>query len=117
MFPKAKIIKIDSVWDFFEEDKADTLFTTAEEGHVMTLIYPFYDVAIFEPNNAYKVIYAYPVAKNSSESFVLLLNYWINMEKDYGELDNKYNYWILGKTLKEKEPRWSVIRNVLHWVN
>ncbi|MGB9929278.1 MAG: cation:dicarboxylate symporter family transporter [Methanosarcina sp.] len=117
MFPRAKIIKIDSVWDFFEEGKADALFTTAEEGHVMTLMYPFYDVSIFEPNNAYKVIYAYPVAKNSSESFVLLLNYWINMEKDYGELDNKYNYWILGKTLKEKEPRWSVIRNVLHWVN
>jgi Na+/H+-dicarboxylate symporter len=117
LFPRAKIVKIDSVWDFFNEDKADALFTTAEEGYAMTLMHPFYDVALFEPNDSYRVLYAYPVAKNSSESFLLLLNYWIKMERDYGELDSKYSYWILGKNQIENEPRWSVVRNVLHWVN
>ncbi len=27
-----------------------------------------------------------------------------------------YDYWILGKEVEAKEPRWSVIRNVLHWI-
>jgi proton glutamate symport protein len=117
LFPKAKIIKLDSIWDFFAGEKADVLFTTAEEGYAMTLMYPFYDVAIFEPNNSYKIMYAYPVAKNNSDDFLMLLNYWIKMEKDYGELDGKYDYWILGKNVEKKEPRWSVVRNILHLVN
>jgi len=117
LFPRAKIIKINSIWDFFDKDQADVLFITAEEGYTMTLMYPFYDVAIFEPNDSYKVLYAYPVSKNSSENFLLLLNYWIKMERDYGELDNKYSYWILGINPVEDEPRWSIVRNVLHWVN
>ena len=117
LFPRAKIVKVNSIWDFFENENADALFTSAEEGYAMTLTYPFYDVAIFEPNNSYKVLYAYPVAKNSSETFLLLLNYWIKMERDYGELDSKYDYWILGKVPRENESRWSVLRNVLHWVD
>lgn len=117
LFPGAKIVKINSIWDFFDRNEADVLFITAEEGYTMTLTHPFYDVAIFEPNNSYKVLYAYPVSKNSSENFLLLLNYWIKMERDYGELDSKYSYWILGKIPAENEPRWSVVRNVLHWVN
>ncbi|WP_269850670.1 hypothetical protein [Methanosarcina horonobensis] len=106
-----------TIWDFFDQDKADVLFITAEEGYTMTLVHPFYDVAIFEPNGSYKVLYAYPVSKNSSGNFLLLLNYWIKMERDYGELDRKYNYWILRKNPEESEPRWSVVRNVLYWVN
>lgn len=117
LFPGAKIVKIDSIWDFFDGDQADVLFTTAEEGYTMTLVHPFYDVAIFEPHGSYEVLYAYPVAKNNSETFLPLLNYWIKIERDYGGLDSKYDYWILGKSQKGNEPRWSVIRNVLHWVN
>lgn len=66
----------------------------------MTLSHPFYDVAIFKPYDSYKVMYAYPVAKNSSDAFLVLLNYWIKMERDYGELDSKYSYWILGKNVE-----------------
>lgn len=117
LFPGAKVIKIDSTSDFLDKDRADVLFITAEEGYTMTLMHPFYDVAIFEPNDYYKVLYAYPVSKNSSENFLMLLNYWIKMERDYGELDRKYSYWILGKNTVENEPRWSIVRNVLHWVN
>ncbi len=66
LFPSAKIVKFNLgfLWD---GDKADALFTTAEEGYAMTLKYPFYDVAMFEPNDFYRVLYAYPVSKNSSE--------------------------------------------------
>ncbi|ACL17411.1 cation:dicarboxylate symporter family transporter [Methanosphaerula palustris] len=115
MLPGATIVPIDSEEEFFVEKKADALITTAEEGYTMTMQYPFYDVAIIEPNDSYQMMYGYAVAQNSSDTYLMSLNYWLKMEKDYGNLNEKYNYWILGKDAGLTEPRWSVVRNVLHW--
>jgi Na+/H+-dicarboxylate symporter len=115
--PRATIVPVDSQEEFFEDGKADVLMLPAEEGYTMTLKYPFYDVAIVEPHDAYKMMYAYAVAENSSDSYLLALNYWLQMEKDYGMLDKKYDYWVQGKIAGTEEPRWSVAKDVLHWVH
>jgi ABC-type amino acid transport substrate-binding protein len=115
MFPQAKIDPINSTDDFFAGNGADALLTSAEEGYVMIRQHPLFNVALFEPNDYFPMFYAYAVAKNSSDTFIMLLNYWLEMEKDYGRLDDKYNYWILGNSPGEVEPRWSVARNVLNW--
>jgi Na+/H+-dicarboxylate symporter/ABC-type amino acid transport substrate-binding protein len=117
LLPTATIVPIDSEEEYFTGHKADALMISAEEGYTMTLNYPFFDVAIIEPYDSYQRMYAYPIAKNSSESYLLALDYWIRMEKDYGLLEKKYDYWVLGKIPESVEPRWSVVRNVLHWVN
>jgi len=117
LFPRAEMVRIDATEDFFAGGRADAFLTTAEEGYTMTLLHPFYDVAIFEPNDSFRVMYAYAVAKNSSDSYLMLLNYWVKMEDDYGNLAKKYDYWILGKNVGQSGPRWSVVRNVLHWVS
>jgi Na+/H+-dicarboxylate symporter/ABC-type amino acid transport substrate-binding protein len=113
--PRATIVPVNTEEEFFDQGKADVLMIPAEEGYPMTLKYPFFDVAIVEPHDVYKMMYAYPVAKNSSESYLLALNYWIRMEKDYGMLDRKYDYWVQGNIPSTAEPRWSVVKNVLHW--
>lgn len=115
MFPQAKIVLVDSWEDFFAGSSADVLLTTSEEGYVMIRLHPLFNVAIFEPNDYFPMFYAYPVAKNSSDTFIMLLNYWLKMEKDYGGLDDKYRYWVLGNSPREVEPRWSVMRNMLNW--
>jgi len=115
--PHAAIVPIDSPEEYFVQDTADALMIPAEEGYTLTLQYPFFDVAIIEPYDTYLMMYGYPVAKDSSESYLLALNYWIRMEKDYGMLDKKYDYWVLGRVPGAIEPRWSVVRNVLHWVD
>lgn len=116
LLPNATIVPINSKEEFFTGGKADAFMIPAEEGYTLTLQYPFYDVAIIQPYDSYQMMYAYPVAKDSSESSLLALNYWLRMEKDYGRLDAKYDYWVLGKVPGATEPRWSVIRNELHWV-
>jgi Na+/H+-dicarboxylate symporter len=116
LLPNATIVPIDAKEEFFVEGKADALMIPAEEGYTLTLQYPFFDVAIIQPYDSYLMMYGYPVARDSSESYLLALNYWIRMEKDYGMLDKKYDYWVLGKVPGTVEPRWSVVRNVLHWV-
>jgi len=115
LLPDATIVPIDSREEFFEQRKADALMIPAEEGYTLTLLYPFFDVAIIQPYDSYELMYGYPVAMNSSDSYRLALNYWIRMEKDYGMLDKKYDYWVLGEIPATTEPRWSVVRNVLHW--
>ncbi len=117
LLPRAAIVPIDTKEEFFAAGKADALMIPAEEGYTLTLQYPFFDVAIIQPWDSYLMMYGYPVAKDSSESYLLALNYWIRMEKDYGMLDKKYDYWVLGKVPGTVEPRWSVVRNVLHWVD
>lgn len=34
-----------------------------------------------------------------------------------GTLDRLYEHWILGRAPEDSPPRWSVIRDVLHWVD
>ena len=114
IFPSATIVEIESFHDFFRDNDADALMTTAEEGFAMTLLYPFYDVAIFEPNNEFQVLYTYSVVKGD-DTFLKMVNYWLKVEKQTGGLNKKYDYWILGKNISEVKPRWSVLKDTLHW--
>ena len=58
---------------------------------------------------------AYVMARNDPE-MTRFINSWINLKKKDNTIDRLYDYWILGKNAKAKQPRWSVVRNVLHWV-
>lgn len=46
-----------------------------------------------------------------------ILDHWIELKKNDGTLQDSYDYWILGQGAEKKAPRWSIIRNVLHWVD
>jgi Na+/H+-dicarboxylate symporter/ABC-type amino acid transport substrate-binding protein len=116
LLPRATIVPIDSKEEFFVDGKADALMIPAEEGYTLTLQYPLFDVAIIQPSDSYQMMYAYPVAKESSDSYLLALDYWLRTENNYGLLQKKYDYWVLGEIPSATEPRWSVVRNVLHWV-
>ena len=48
---------------------------------------------------------------------VSVVDTWIELKKKDTTIAALYDYWILGKNAAPKQPRWSVLRNVLHWVN
>ena len=50
----------------------------------------------------------------SFELAVTLLDFSLR-DKD-GTIRKYYDHWILGKTANAHQPRWSVIRDVLRWV-
>ncbi len=33
------------------------------------------------------------------------------------EFKRLYDHWILGLDAEPRKPRWSILRNVLHWAN
>ena len=58
---------------------------------------------------------AYPVAGGDKE-FADFLSQWIMLKQDGLEYPAIYNHWILGQDAVPKQPRWSIIRDMLHWV-
>ena len=116
--PTAKIVELESIKDFFSgKDIADALLTTDKIGKAWALLYPEFGVAVPKPYLfVYDVVYPIPIAKGDY-LFLEYLNNWLTLQQTSGVTAEQFDYWILGKTPSRKKPRWSIIRNVLHWAN
>jgi ABC-type amino acid transport substrate-binding protein len=116
-FPKFNVIMVESIRSFFEDNKQnlDALALSAEGGSAWTLLYPEYEIVVPKPELT-KHPLGYPIVKGDQQ-MLNFINNWIDLKKKDGTIEQLYNYWILGKGTTEKEPRWSIIRNVLHWVD
>lgn len=86
----------------------------AERGSVLTLLHPSYSVVVPQPDTI-KLPIAYPLAR-SDERWVRFINSWLDLKRRDGTVDALYRHWILGEHAARRTPRWSVVRNVLHWV-
>jgi ABC-type amino acid transport substrate-binding protein len=116
-FPRIKLIKLQSNRDFFEQegDELDALLTSAEAGAAWTLLYPEYEVVVPQPaTETVPLGYAMAYGDDQLNAF---MNRWIELKKKDGTIERLYNYWILGHGAVKKEPRWSIIRNVLKWAD
>jgi Na+/H+-dicarboxylate symporter/ABC-type amino acid transport substrate-binding protein len=106
---------IKQIEDGLKEGTLDAVALPAERGSVLTLLYPKYTVVVPEPG-VIKIPLAYPVA-GRDQDFASFLNTWIELKRRDGTIDALYGHWILGKQAGKRQPRWSIVRNVLHWVD
>ena len=93
----------------------DALAMPAESGSVLTLLYPKYTVVVPEPEIV-KIPLAYPVARRDQD-WAHFINTWIELKRRDGTIEALYGHWILGKQAVKRQPRWSIMRDVLHWVD
>jgi ABC-type amino acid transport substrate-binding protein len=77
-------------------------------------MYPAYSVVVPGPEPI-RVPLAYPIAKRD-QALAAFVNTWIALKRKDGTLDAAYAHWILGRDAAPRRPRWSILRNVLHWV-
>ncbi len=114
--PNAELIEIDSLRLFFETNphQLDAVVLDAERGSAWTLLYPRFKAVVPLPT-IFKIPLAYPVAGRDRE-FADFLSQWIRLKKGSGEFKQLYDHWILGQDAEPRQPRWSVIRDVLKWV-
>ena len=117
VLPQAEIEILDTPREFFtsKQGKLDAFLYWAEAGSAWSLIYPDYSVAVPHPRLVSTPL-AYPMPREAHD-LVRYVNSWIELKKSDKTLEDLYNYWILGKEAKKRAPRWSVLRNVLHWVD
>ena len=85
----------------------------AERGSVLTLLHPEYSVVVPQPETI-KLPVAYPLARGD-ERWAAFINTWLELKRRDGTIDALYRHWILGHGAVPASPRWSVVRNVLHW--
>jgi Na+/H+-dicarboxylate symporter/ABC-type amino acid transport substrate-binding protein len=117
ILPNATVVALESAEAFFAaaEPVADALLLSAEEGAAYAYRYPRYAV-VRSSNPQVKLPAAYAVPKGDIEMQEFVSN-WIGLKRMDGSVDRLYDYWMLGGASEQKQPRWSVIRNVLGWID
>jgi hypothetical protein len=116
LLPKADLLMVDSYTTFFSHyaDQADALATVAERGAAWSLLHPEFTVAT-PFGDKIKIPVAFPIPLGEASMADFLKN-WVELKKNDGSITDLYDYWILGQVSRSHIPRWSVIRDVLHWV-
>ncbi len=116
LFPNAEQVRLDDPRDFFrqKDETWDAIITTAERGSAWSLIYPQFAVAVPHPA-LLEVPVAYAVARGETE-MVALLDAWIDLKRKDRTIQRLFDYWVRGREIEEKKPRWSIVRDVLGWI-
>ena len=109
--PHGNTAEMFDTWD----PNTSAIALPAERGSAWTLLHPQFSVVVPGPGIV-KIPLAFPIARRD-EPFADFINTWIDLKRKDGTLEQAYDYWVLGKDLTTRQPRWSVIRNVLHWID
>jgi Na+/H+-dicarboxylate symporter len=116
-YPNVKLARIESLRSFLrgENTELDAVVFSAEAGSIWTLVYPDFSVAVPQPD-VISIPMAYPV-RLGDERMVEFLNHWLKLKRQDGTLQRLKEYWIQGLEPEHTTRRWSVIRDVLGWVD
>lgn len=116
LLPRARMRTLNKVEDVFKTqlDGLKGVVLTAERGSAWTLLYPQYSIVVPEGARV-KIPLAYPLA-GRDEHFASFINTWIELKRKDGTLDALFAYWVKGQRAVPRTPRWSILRDVLHWV-
>lgn len=113
--PELKFKKTSSPAPYLSgEVEAEAMFFSAEAGSAWTLVYPAYCVVRPEDLRI-KLPVSWAYAKKN-KPFQDYVNNWLYLKKYDGTTERLFNNWIFGEASKKTEPKWSIMRNVLHWV-
>ena len=113
MLPQATTRPYLSIEEIIRDPEVDAAFTTLERAYYLSRIHPeFAAVRPREVQTATIVVYALPFGELD---FRNLVDLWIETRRASGEADEAYEYWVRGKALATRPPRWSILHNVLGW--
>ena len=115
-FPNAEITQVTNVRNFLKGkyENVDALIYSTEGGSAWAMLYPNYS-AVIPKGLKLRVPVAFALPKGQLD-YVQYMNTWLKLKKENGLQDQVYDYWILGKNPKAKQPRWSVMKDVLGWL-
>jgi ABC-type amino acid transport substrate-binding protein len=114
--PNVELVVIAENHEFFKGEAGDVmaLVTIAETGAAWTVRYPDFHVVVPDGVDV-KGQLAYPIG-GGDLAFRSYVERWAILVREDGTADELHEHWILGGGARIRGPRWSVIRDVLHWV-
>ena len=114
--PNARTLLVNDIVPYLkgELEEVDALLFTAEAGSAWTFLYP--QNAVVVPHGLRTQVPTGFMIPLNSERFYDFINTWLELKLKNGQIADAYDRWILGQGVHDQAPRWSVIRDVLHWV-
>ena len=114
-FPNAQLTEITDVRLFLKGkyQNVDAMLFSAEVAAAWSMLYP--EFAAIVPTDLKLKAPVGLVLPKEQPAYVEFINTWLKLKHDNGFQSKVYNYWILGKDPKAKQPRWSVMSDVLGW--
>jgi Na+/H+-dicarboxylate symporter len=113
-FPNAQIVQMED-YEPLLTGKIDAMVGTRISDFIWCLSHPEFTVIDYNGLIG-KRYFAYPIQTGAIEWAAFLSN-WLILKEQAGFKHQMHRYWIEAENPKERAPRWSVIRNVLHWVD
>jgi Na+/H+-dicarboxylate symporter/ABC-type amino acid transport substrate-binding protein len=115
--PQVEIITLESAEAFFSaaQTPADALLLSAEEGAAYSYRYPAF-TTVLPSRHQIRIPAAYALPRGETEWRTFIDN-WIELKRKDGTVQQEYEFWMEGGAQKPAQRRWSVIRNVLGWVD
>lgn len=116
-FPRTHIVVVDdsptAIENAFKNNQIDAYFGFAVTADPWILNHPQY-ISVTPAGLSAPFSLAYMVQKTSPQ-FLNFLNYWLKLKADSYLEKRTYKHWILIHPIPDTSPRWSIIRDVLHW--
>jgi ABC-type amino acid transport substrate-binding protein len=114
--PHATLLLVETIEELLDRryGQVDALAIPAERGSIWTLRHPQFAVVVPLPDPVkIPLAFAMPPGEPGLATFV---NTWLDLKRRDGTVDELFRYWILGRDREPPRPRWSIMRDVLHWV-
>jgi ABC-type amino acid transport substrate-binding protein len=96
-------------------ERFDMLVGLAEVGMAWSLLHPEYTVVVPRDHVVRRPL-AFALDPRD-ESLARVVDEWVVLQRARGNLDSAYDYWVLGKGADQRRPRWSIVRDVLGWMD
>jgi Na+/H+-dicarboxylate symporter len=114
--PRATLLRVETIEELLDRryGQVDALAIPAERGSIWTLRHPQFSVVVPLPDPVrIPLAFAMPPGESRLATFV---NTWLDLKRRDRTVDDLFRYWILGRDREAPRPRWSIMRDVLHWV-
>ena len=115
LLPDADVSVIQEVTERIDPASGfDAYVLPAERGSIVTMFNPRFAVVVPE-GVPIRMPLVYPLAGDDA-AWTRFVDAWIALKKRDGFIDALYEHWIRGRAVSHPRPRWSVVRDVLGWV-
>jgi proton glutamate symport protein len=113
LFPNAEITMVPDYRTPPDFSKVDAAVWTLEQAAAFARSHPGITAVVPQGlSNPFLLSYMMPPG---SEVMVHFVNYWLELRRADGMRSREASYWILGRPRAVAAPRWSIVRDVLHW--
>jgi proton glutamate symport protein len=112
LFPRAEVVVVHDYDVLLRDESIDAAIWTLEQARAWAAANPGFS-AVVPTHFGTPLSVAYLMPPNSLQ-FVRFVNEWLDLQSTNGFEQRMNDYWLKGKPRLEDQPRWSIIRNVLH---